>query len=155
MMADSEGVLLGEYTSEFGKIDSPIFRVGNREGEAVYEEHNEENALRIRRGVAMLAEIAAEMPLAVRDISEVDVSEWNNIKIIMDNDHVEICLGSENYLKRFSGFIGDSTKKYKELKDQGVKIAQIDLSNEGLIVYKSSDVVNREKALKSGRSVNR
>ena len=103
----------------------------------------------------MLAEIAAEMPLAVRDISEIDISEWNNLKIMMNDDPVEIFMGGGNYVKRFAGFIGDPTKKYQELKNQGIQVAQIDLSNDGQIVYKSIEAVAREKALKNKRSVNR
>ena len=155
MMADAEGVLLGTYKREFGKMDSPIFKGLDGVNPETYGRNYEENAGRIRRGITMLAEIASEMPLAVRDISEVDISEWNNIKIMMDNDPVEICLGGENYLKRFNNFIGDSAKKYQELKSQGVQVAQIDLSNDGQIVYKSIEAVAREKALRTGRSENR
>ena len=153
MMADGEGVLLGTYKREFGKIDSPIFRGLEGKDLKTYEKHSRENSERIQRGIAMLTEIAAEMPREVRNISEIDLSELNNIKIIMDNDPVEICLGNENYLKRFSGFVGDPGKKYHELKNQGIQVAQIDLSNDGQIVYKSLEAVSREKALKPGRSV--
>ena len=155
MMADGEGVLLGAYKREYGKIESPIFKGfegGNFDG---YMKNYEENAERIQRGVSMLAEIAAEMPLAVRDISEIDISEWNNLKILMNDDPVEIFMGNGNYVKRFAGFIGDPTKKYQELKNQGIQVAQIDLSNDGQIVYKSIEAVAREKALKNKRSVNR
>ena len=152
MMADGEGVLLGAYTREFGKIDSPIFRGLEGGDPKTYKEHSRENSGRIRSGIAMLTEIAAEMPREVLNISEIDLSELNNIKIILDNDPVEICLGSENYLKRFSGFVGDPGKKYHELKNQGIQVAQIDLSNDGQIVYKSLEAVSREKALKPGRS---
>jgi len=155
MMADGDGVLLGAYKREFGKIDSPIFRGVAGIDHETYEEKYEENTDRIRRGVAMLTEIAAEMPQSVNDISEIDISELNNIKIIMDNDSVEILMGNGNYLKRFSNFVGDPAKKYKELKDQGIQVAQIDLSNDGQIVYKNVDAVVREKALRSGRSINK
>jgi len=155
MMADSEGVLLGAYNREFGKIDSPIFKGLEGRNPETYINNFEENAERIQRGLAMLTEIAAEMPLAVRDISEIDISELNNVKIIMENDPVEICMGGENYLKRFAGFVEDPTKKYQELKNQGVQLAQIDLSNDGQIVYKSIEAVAREKAVKARRKVNR
>jgi len=155
MMADAEGVLLGAYKREFGKIDSPIFKGVDGGDPETYQKNYAENAGRIRRGIAMLAEIASEMPMAVRDISEVDISEWNNIKIMMDNDPVEICMGGENYLKRFNNFVVDSSKKYRELKDQGVQVAQIDLSNDGQIVFKNIDAVARERALKTGRPENR
>ena len=148
MMADGEGVLLGAYRREFGKIDSPIFRGVAGTNPETYAKHYAENAGRIRRGVAMLTEIAAEMPGNVRDISEIDISELNNIKIMMDNDPAEIWMGNGNYLKRFSGFVGDPTKKYQELRNHGVQVAQIDLSNDGQIVYKSVDAVARERALR-------
>ena len=155
IMADGDGVLLGAYRREFGKIDSPIFRGFTGNDLKTYEKHYAENAGNIRRGIAMLTEIATEMPDEVRNISEIDVSELNNIKIIMDNDSVEICMGNENFLKRFSDFVGDPAKKYQELKDQGIQVAQIDLSNDGQIVYKNIDAVAREKALKLNRSENR
>jgi len=155
MMADREGVLLGTYNREFGKIDSPIFKGLDGRNTETYIKSFEENAERIQRGLTMLAEIASEMPLAVRDISEIDISELNNVKIIMENDPVEICMGSENYLKRFANFVEDPTKKYQELKNQGVQVAQIDLSNDGQIVYKSVEAVAREKAVKARRTVNR
>jgi len=66
----------------------------------------------------------------------------------MDNDPAEIWMGNGNYLKRFSGFVGDPTKKYQELRNHGVQVAQIDLSNDGQIVYKSVDAVARERALR-------
>jgi cell division septal protein FtsQ len=155
MMADGEGVLLGPYRREFGKIDSPIFRGVSGANPEAYAKHYEENAGRIRRGIAMLAEIAAEMPQNVRDISEIDISELSNIKIMMDNDPVEIWMGNGNYLKRFSSFVEDPTKKYQELKNQGIQVAQIDLSNDGQIVYKSFEAVARERSLGSGRPINR
>jgi cell division septal protein FtsQ len=151
MMADNEGVLLGKYNREFGKIDSPIFRGVKGRDRETYEKHYEENAERIRRGTAMLAEITAEMPEEARSISEVDVAELNNIKIMLDNDPVEIWLGSEKYSKRFSSFVGDPAKKYQELKNQGIQVAQIDLSNDGQIVYKSPEAIDKEKTLKPGR----
>jgi len=154
-IADSDGIMLGIYKREFGKIDSPIFRGVAGVDMETYAEYYEENTDRIRRGIEMLAEIAVEMPQNVHDISEVDVSELNNIKIIMDNDPVEILMGDGNYLKRFKNFVGDPTKKYKELKDQGIQVAQIDLSNDGQIVYKNFDAVAREKAFRSGISINK
>jgi len=155
MMADTEGVLLGAYKREFGKIESPIFKGFDGVTQDAYIKNYEENAERIHRGISMLAEIAAEMPLAVREISEIDISEWNNLKIMMNDDPVEIFMGGGNYVKRFAGFIGDPTKKYQELKNQGVQVAQIDLSNDGQIVYKSIEAVAREKALKNRGSGNR
>ena len=155
MMADSEGVLLGTYNREFGKIDSPIFKGLDGRNPETYIKSFDENAERIQRGLAMLAEIASELPLAVRDISEIDISELNNVKIIMENDPVEIFMGGENYLKRFASFVEDPTKKYQELKNQGVQVAQIDLSNDGQIVYKSIEAIAREKAVKARRTVNR
>ena len=151
MIADNDGVLLGPYRREFGKIDSPVFRGLLGKDQKTYREHYMENAGRIRNGVAMLSEIALEMPQEVRNISEIDVAELNNLKIMMDNDPVEICLGSDNYLKRFSSFVGDPTKKYQELKNQGIQVAQVDLSNDGQIVYKSLEAVARERAIKLGK----
>ena len=156
MMADDEGVMLGIYEREFGKIESPIFRGFDGKNPAAYTERYEENAERIKRGIAMLSEIAEGMPQAVLNISEVDVAESGNIKIMMDNDPVEISMGSENYLKRFRSFVdADPARRYQELRNQGIQVAQIDLSNDGQIVFKNSDAVARERAMKLGSPVNR
>ena len=155
MMADSEGVLLGAYRREFGKINSPIFKGFIGVDSESYAAHQKENAERIRHALAMLTEIAAEMPQDVQKISELNVSELNNIKILMKNDPVEIFMGNGNYLKRFNSFMGDTTNRYKELKNQGIQVAQIDLSNDGQIVYKTREALDRERSLKHGRSVNR
>jgi len=150
LIADGEGVLLGAYRQVFGKLDSPIFKGFTGDDPESYAAHYKENSGRIRRATAMLAEIAAELPEDVQKISELDVSDINNIKIIMENDPVEIFMGSGNYLKRFSSFVVN-TKDYQELKNQGIQVAQIDLSNDGQIVYKSREAVAREKSLKPGR----
>jgi len=155
MMADREGVLLGAYKREFGKIESPIFKGLDGGDQEAYKKSYDENAERIQRGISMLTEIAEAMPLAVHDISEIDISEWNNIKIMMNDDPAEIFMGGGNYVNRFASFIGDPAKKYQELKNQGIQVAQIDLSNDGQIVYKSMEAVAREKALKNRKPVNR
>ena len=154
MVADRDGVLLGTYKREFGNIDSPIFTGFDGGDTENYMANYEENAGRIRRGLMMLAEIAAQMPLEVQNISEVNLSELDNIKIVLNDDPVEIVMGNGNYLKRFSAFVGDPDK-YRELKSKGIQIAQVDLSNDGQIVFKSIEAIARERTMKSGRSVGR
>ncbi|MDR0842823.1 MAG: FtsQ-type POTRA domain-containing protein [Acidobacteriota bacterium] len=136
MAADSTGTLLGVYDGGFGKLNSPIFKGFMGDDPETYSMYGEENAGRIKRGLAMITEVSAEMPGAAHKISEVDLSDRNNLKILMDGDTVEIYLGREDYLKRIRSLVNDPENRYQELKNQGFEVEQIDLRQKGEIIYR-------------------
>ena len=136
MVADGYGILLGAYDSGFRKLNSPIFKGFLGADPETYQMYQEENTNRIERGLAMLTEVAAASPEIVRKISEVDLSDHNNMKILMDDDTVEICLGGEDYSKRIRNFVNDPEKRYQELKSRGFEVEQIDLRSKGEIIYR-------------------
>jgi cell division septal protein FtsQ len=135
MVADSDGRMLDRYDPKFGKLDVPVFRGVMGEDMEGYRLNQEENAARIRNAVTMLSEIESELPQDVQKISEVDISDRNNVKIMLVNDTAEVYLGGKDYLKRFRTLM-DYMGKYQELKSKNNDIASIDLRFDGQIVYR-------------------
>jgi cell division protein FtsQ len=135
MVADSDGRILDRYDPKFGKLDVPVFRGVMGEDMEGYRLNQEENAARIRNAVSMLSEIESELPQDARKISEVDISDRNNVKIMLVNDTAEVYLGGKDYLKRFRTLM-DYMGKYQELKSKNNDIASIDLRFDGQIVYR-------------------
>jgi cell division septal protein FtsQ len=136
MVADKEGRLLDRYDPKFGKLDVPVFRGVMGEDMEGYRLYQEENAARIHNAVTMLSEIESTLPQEARKISEVDISDRNNLKIMLVNDTAEVFLGGKDYVKRFHTLM-DYMGKYQELKSKNTDIASIDLRFEGQIVYRS------------------
>jgi cell division septal protein FtsQ len=135
MVADKDGILLDRYDPRFGRLDVPVMRGVMGENMEGYRLYQEENAARIRRALVMLAEIESGSPQDVKKISEVDISDRENLKVILVDDTVEVYLGGKDYLKRFRTLM-NYMGKYRELKDQKNDIASIDLRYENRIVYR-------------------
>jgi cell division septal protein FtsQ len=134
MVADNDGRLLGRHDPRFGKLDVPVFRgVMGKDSEG-YRLYQEENAARIRQALTMLSEIESGSPKATQKISEVDISDRNNLKIMLVDDTAEVNLGEKDYLKRFNNLM-KYWGYYQGLKNQNRDIAAIILSFPGQIVY--------------------
>jgi cell division septal protein FtsQ len=136
MVADKEGRMLDRYDPRFGKLDVPVFRGVMGENLEGYRLNQEENAARIRNAAAMLSEIESALPQETRKISEVDISDRNNLKIMLVDDTAEVYLGGKDYVRRFHTLM-DYMGKYQELKGKNSDIASIDLRFDGQIVYRS------------------
>jgi cell division septal protein FtsQ len=134
MIADEEGILLGRYDLKFGKLDVPVFRGVLGDDAETYPLYQEENTARIRQALIMLSEIASGSPQYVNNISEVDISDRNNLKIMLVDDNAEILLGEKDYLKRIRTLM-KHMDQYQELKSQNNDIASIDMRFDGQIVY--------------------
>ena len=130
MVADKAGILLGHYEQKFGKLDVPVLKGLLGDDAETYVLYQDENTARIHRALAMLSEIEAGLPQYTKMISEVDISDPKNIKIMLVDGTPEIYLGEKDYLKRFRKFV-----KYSELKDQYAEIKSIDLRFDHLIKY--------------------
>jgi cell division septal protein FtsQ len=135
MVADGDGRMLDRYDPKYGKLDVPVFRGVMGEDKEEYRLNQEENAARIHNAITMLSEIESELPQDARKISEVDISDRNNMKIMLVNDTAEVYLGGKDYLKRFRTLM-DYMGKYQELKSKNNDIASIDLRFDGQIVYR-------------------
>jgi cell division septal protein FtsQ len=134
MLADQDGIMLGPYDPKYGRLDKPVFKGVVGTDAEDYLLYQEDNAARIRQGLLMLAEIESGAPQQAKNISEVDISDPDNLKILLVNDTVEIFLGEKDYLKRFRALM-ENMGKYQELKDQYTEIESIDLRMGNKIIY--------------------
>lgn len=146
MLADSDGIMLCRYHPKYGQLDVPVFKGVVGETEEEYRLHQEENTARIRQGLLMLAEIEAGSPQQTRRISEVDISDRENLTILLVDDTAEVILGEKDYRQRFRKLL-EGWKKYQELKQQYTEFESIDLRFEGDIIYRPrrASAGNKEK----------
>jgi hypothetical protein len=99
-----------------------------------YKLYLEENATRIHQGLIMVSQIEEGMPHATQKISEVDISDPENLKVLLVDDTAEVYLGEKDYLKRFRTLM-DNLGEYQKLKSQYTEFASIDVRFENKIVY--------------------
>lgn len=132
MLADNNGIMLDRYDPKYGQLDVPVFKGvlgGNAEEYRLYQE---ENSARIRQGLQMLAEIESGSPQETRKISEVDISDRENLTVLLVDDSVEVYLGEKDYWKRFHALM-ENMQQYQELKNQYTEIESIDLRFDSII----------------------
>ena len=135
MIADGDGTMLGRYDPRFGKLDVPVFKGVLGDDVESFRLYQKENAARIRQGLVMLADIESGLPHATRKISEVDISDPENLKILLVDDTAEVYLGEKDYLKRFTVLMSN-LGNYQELKDQDTDFVSIDMRFDNQIVYR-------------------
>ena len=135
MLADKNGILLSRYEQKYGKLDVPVFKglVGHNVQE--YRMHQAENSARVGLGMRMLEELDYGSPAFTRNISEVDLADKGNVKILLVDDSAEVSLGDRDFLKRFRTLISNMAQ-YQDLKSQYSEIVSIDLRFEGRIIYR-------------------
>lgn len=138
MIADNDGILLDRYERRYGKLDVPVLKGVVGKDTRSYESYQQENSARIRNALNMLDEIASEAPSYIQKISEVDISDRNNLKIMLVDDTIEIYLGNRDYLNRLRAFM--KSGKYPELKRKNMPIAVVDLRFDDRIIYRRSRV---------------
>ncbi len=133
MVADNEAVLLDRYNPGYGKLDVPIFKglAESGPGSAV----TGENKARLKLGIQLLEELESGSPALARNISEVDLSDLTNAKVLLVDDTAEIYLGDRDFLKRFGTFMAN-LPHYRDLKLQHQEIASVDMRYEGQIIYR-------------------
>jgi cell division protein FtsQ len=135
MIADQDGIMLDRYDPKYGKLDVPVFKGVMGEDADSYSLYQAENSERIRRGLQMLSEIEAGSPRESKKISEVDISDPENLKVLLVDDTAEVFLGEKDYQKRFNALM-ENMKQYQDLKNQFSEIESIDLRVEGNIIYR-------------------
>ncbi len=135
MLADNDGIMLDRYEPRYGQLDVPVFKGVLGEDAQEYRLYQEENTARIRQGLQMLSEIESGWPQQTRKISEVDISDRENLTVLLVDDSAEVFLGEKDYLKRFRALM-ENMKQYQELKDQYSEIESIDLRYDGNIIYR-------------------
>jgi cell division protein FtsQ len=136
MLADRDGTLLDAYDPKYGKLDAPVLKGFLGKDAAGYRKNYKENAARMQQALAMLSEIESGSPSYTSKISEIDISNPDNLKLLLVDDSAEICLGEKDYLKRFQKLM-DNLNTYQEVKSQNNNIATVDLRLTGKILYSS------------------
>jgi cell division protein FtsQ len=150
MISDENGVLLGRYLPGSGKLDVPVFRGVLGKNAEDYGFYQEENQARIRQAMYMLAEIRSGSEQYTKIISEVDLSDPKNLKIILVDDTAEVHLGNKDYLKRFMKLI-NNLDEYQKLKEQYGEFEKIDLRFDNEIVYLPRRAKDEEASGRSAR----
>jgi len=145
MLADEEGILLAQYGSDYPKMDVPVLKGFLGRNAGGYRTNQEENSARLRLGLAMLAEIEGGSPLLTRNISEVDLSDKDNVRLLLVGDTAEILLGDHDFLKRFQTLLSNM-KQYQDIKEQYREIVSVDLRYEGQIIYRPLRTENAQAA---------
>jgi cell division protein FtsQ len=139
MLADRDGTLLDAYDPQYGKLDSPVLKGFLGKDAAGYRKNANANAARMQQALNMLSEIESGSPDYVGKISEVDISDPDNLKVLLVDDSAEIYLGEKDFLKRFQKLM-DNLNTYQDLKNQNNDIASVDLRLTGKIVYSSHKI---------------
>lgn len=130
-LLDNEGVLLDHYEPSYGKLDVPVFSGLLGDSVEAYRVLQEENSARVRLGIQLLADLEAGTPDCTRAISEVDLSDPGNIKILMVDDNAEVFLGDRDFGKRFQAFLTE----YPQAKSQYGEMTSVNLRFFPDIVY--------------------
>jgi cell division septal protein FtsQ len=138
-LADSDGILLDKYESRYGKMDVPVFKGLLGEDREGYRLSQAENAERVRLGIRIMKELESGSPEFTRGISEVDLSDKANARIMLVDDTAEVFLGDREYLKRFQTLMSNM-KQYQELKSTYTDVASVDLRFDGQIIYRPRKV---------------
>jgi cell division septal protein FtsQ len=134
MIADEDGVLLDAYAPRYGKLDVPVFKGIAGKNTESYRQYQEENTARIHHALNMLSEIESGSPDYARMISEVDISDRSNLKIMLVDNTAEIYLGKEDYLNRFRELI--DSDEYQKFKSRNINIPVVDLRFDNQIIFR-------------------
>lgn len=134
VLTDREGVLLDKYGPGYDSLDVPVFSGLLGRNAAEYAGQQEQNSLRVRLGLRVLSELESGSPTYARAVSEIDVSDPANVRIMLVDDTAEVYLGNRDFLKRFRTFMANRAQ-YEELKAENRDIASVDLRYDGKIIY--------------------
>ncbi|MBN2317647.1 MAG: FtsQ-type POTRA domain-containing protein [Acidobacteria bacterium] len=134
MIADDDGILLDAYAPRYGKLDVPVFKGIVGKNTDSYGQYQEENTARIHHALNMLSEIESGSPDYAKMISEVDISDRSNLKIMLVDNTAEIYLGKEDYLNRFRELI--DSDEYQKFKSRNISIPVVDLRFDNQIIFR-------------------
>ncbi len=135
MLADEEGILLDKYDARYGKMDVPVFKGVLGDNAMNYRQSQEENSERVRMGLGLLAELESDSPELTSTLSEVDLSDKSNVRLMRVDDTAEIYIGDRNFLKRYKTFLANANR-YREIKEQYGEVMSVDLRFDGQIIYR-------------------
>jgi cell division protein FtsQ len=138
VLIDKEGVPLGASTENQQHFDFPIVR-----GLAAENTTNDHviNRLRISRYMELLEALESGREGYSADLSEVDVSEPEDVRVILKNDPILVHLGKDNLLPRFKLYLAN----IKKLKQDYPDIDAVDLRFKDQIIIKRQETSREVK----------
>ncbi len=128
-LIDKEGVPLGPMGDTPQQFDFPVMR--GLTPENTTEDHTV-NRLRIRHYMDLLKDLDSDQSGYSKDLSEVDVSDADDVKILLKDDPVMVHLGKEDYLQRFKLYLAN----IKRLEQDHPNIDSIDTRFKDQLVVK-------------------
>jgi cell division protein FtsQ len=134
VLTDKDGVFLDEYNPNYEKLDVPVFRGLLGDSAEQYLLYEEENSRRVQQGMMVLSALGEHSSSYPQMVSEIDLSDTSNIRLLLVDDNVEIQLGDRDFSKRFNKFILNKDK-YEELKSEYEDIVTVDLRFKDRIIY--------------------
>lgn len=143
MVADEEGILLDNYDDKSSKLDVPVFKGLLGENAESYRMYRQENSERVRLGSKLLSDLESGSSAFTSEISEVDLSDKANVKLLLVDEPPEISIGDRDFLKRFRTLMANMSQ-YREIKTRYNEISSVDLRYEGQIVYRPRQVETAE-----------
>jgi len=147
-LLDSEGIFLDRYNPSYGKFDVPIFRGLQGDTAEAYAALQQENTARVRLGVQILTELESGSAEYTRALSEVDLSDPGNVRVLLVDDTAEISVGDRDFLKRFQDFLA----QYPKAKAQYGEMISVDLRFYPQIVYRPRRSAGSQDTPGSGMS---
>jgi cell division protein FtsQ len=151
-LLDCEGVLLDAYHPGYGKLDVPVFSGLRGDSPDGYRGLREDNSARVRLGVEVLAELGTGAKDLTRAISEMDLSDMGDVRVLLVDDTAEIHLGDRDFFKRFQGFLS----QYEEMKAKYGEMASVNLRFFPDIVYNPKQQIGpKTEAGTGGRQTDR
>jgi cell division septal protein FtsQ len=148
VLTDEDGMVLDRYEPRYGKLDMPVFRGLLGESTEAYRLQQQENTDRVRLGLKMLGELESGSSAFPKSISEVNLSDKTNLRLLLVDDTAEIYLGDRDFLKRFRTLMANM-KQYEDLKAQYKEFDWVDLRYEeqGQIIFhprRNADALTNE-----------
>jgi cell division septal protein FtsQ len=131
-LVDREGIPLTRRGDTQQSFDFPIMR--GLAPENTTDDHVI-NRIRIDHYVDLLKELDSEQSGYSKDLSEVDVSDVDDVRVILKDDSVLVHLGKDSYLSRFKVYLAN----IKRLKQEYPDIDSVDMRFKGQIVVKRQE----------------
>lgn len=131
-LIDKEGVPLSTSGDSQQRFDFPVMR--GLMPENTTDDHTL-NRLRISRYTGLLKELESDEGGYSKDLSEVDVSEPEDLKVILKDDPILVHLGKDSFLPRFKRYLAN----IKKLKQDYPDIDSVDMRFKDQIVVKRQE----------------
>ncbi|MGB7623268.1 MAG: cell division protein FtsQ/DivIB, partial [Terriglobia bacterium] len=138
-LIDKDGVPLGASRETQQHFDFPIVRGLAPENTA---DDHAINRRRIGQYLELLKQLESGQEGYSVDLSEVDVSDLNDVRVILKEDPILVHLGHENLLLRFKLYLAN----IKKLKQDYPDIDAVDLR------FKDQIIIKRQETSKEPRS---